>query len=41
MHKNTKIIIAVAVIGLAGYFYYKSKQTKTTKFSGPVGDVKK
>lgn len=31
MNKNTKMLLAVAVIGVAGYYYYKSKQPKTTK----------
>jgi hypothetical protein len=30
MTKNTKMLLAVGVIGVAGYYYWKSKQTKTT-----------
>jgi predicted negative regulator of RcsB-dependent stress response len=41
MSKNTKILLAVLVIGAAGYFYYKSTQTKKSQFSGPVGPVEK
>ena len=40
MSKNTKMLLAVLVIGAAGYYYWKSKQT-TKQFSGPVGPVRK
>jgi hypothetical protein len=51
MNKKTKMLLAVAVIGVAGYYYWKSKQPKanfltgqrkkTGSFSGPVGEVTK
>ena len=42
MSKNTKMLLAVLVIGAAGYYYWKSKQTTTkSQFSGPVGPVEK
>lgn len=40
MNKKTKMLLAVLVIGAAGYYYWKSKQTKS-QFSGPVGPVQK
>ena len=41
MSKNTKMLLAVLVIGAAGYYYWKSKQTTKSQFSGPVGPVEK
>jgi predicted negative regulator of RcsB-dependent stress response len=41
MSKNTKMLLAVLVLGAAGYYYWKSKQTTTKQFSGPVGPVEK
>ena len=29
MNKKTKMLLAVAVIGVAGYYYWKSKQPTT------------
>ena len=28
MNKKTKMLLAIAVIGVAGYYYWKSKQPK-------------
>jgi hypothetical protein len=41
MNKKTKMLLAVAVIGVAGYYYWKSKQPKGN-YSGlmSVGDRK-
>jgi predicted negative regulator of RcsB-dependent stress response len=41
MNKNTKMLLALGVIAVAGYFYWKSTQTKKSQFSGPVGNVEK
>jgi hypothetical protein len=42
MDKKTKMLLALGVIAIAGYFYWKSTQTTTkSQFSGPVGDVEK
>jgi hypothetical protein len=40
MNKKTKMLLALGVIAVAGYYYWKSKQTKS-QFSGPVGNVEK
>ena len=38
MNKKTKMLLAVAVIGVAGYYYWKSKQPKKAGFL--AGNVK-
>jgi hypothetical protein len=47
MKKNTQILVGVAILGIGGYLYWKSKQPKKTfanlasktkpKFSCPAG----
>jgi predicted negative regulator of RcsB-dependent stress response len=36
MKKQTKMLLGVAILGVAGYFYWQSKQPKkaTTSFAG-------
>lgn len=41
MSKHTKMLLALGVLAVAGYYYYKSTQTKKSQFSGPVGNVEK
>ena len=42
MSKHTKMLLALGVIAVAGYYYWKSTQTTTkSQFSGPVGNVEK
>jgi hypothetical protein len=40
MNKNQKILLGVGVVGVAAYFYWKSKQPATTaKFVGQDGTI--
>jgi hypothetical protein len=43
MKKQTKMLLGLGIVAVAGYLYWKSKQTKTTtkSFSGVVGNVYK
>jgi hypothetical protein len=38
MKKQTKMLLGLGIVAVAGYLYWKSKQTTKTSFSGPVGD---
>jgi predicted negative regulator of RcsB-dependent stress response len=37
MNKQTKVLLAIAVLGAAGYFYWKSQQTTTTPKANATG----
>jgi hypothetical protein len=41
MNKKTKMALAFLILGVAGYYYWKSKQPTSKAFSGDVGPVEK